>query len=75
MTSTDWIAIISAAAGALVAIIGAIGAVWVQVRKTHELVNGKMEQLLAVTRSASFAAGQKQGGTEVPPHSNASDNC
>ena len=43
--------------GALTALVAAVGAVFVQVRQTHELVNHRMTELLDVTKQSALAQG------------------
>lgn len=43
--------------GAITALIVAVGAVYVQVLRTHQLVNGRMNELLEATRSSAHAEG------------------
>jgi hypothetical protein len=64
MTAQDWVAIIGAVAGGLVTILGACGAVYVQVRKTHNLVNSRMSQLLELTKTSAIAEGRLAGPEE-----------
>jgi hypothetical protein len=68
MSGEDWVRIIGAVGAASVLIIAALGAVLAQVRATHNLVNGRLTQLLELTRSSSFAAG-KLNITDEPPTS------
>lgn len=53
MTVEQFVAIL----GAITALIVAVGAVFAQVRQTHQLVNSRMTELLAVAKQASHAEG------------------
>jgi hypothetical protein len=64
---------IAAAASAVVAILGALTALIIalvqlnsKVQKTHDAVNSRMEEMLALTRASSLAQG-KLAGPDVPP--------
>lgn len=52
--------------GAITALIVALTALFVQLRKTHELVNGRMTELLKITKEAGVAQG-KLAGPDSPP--------
>jgi len=56
--------------GALTALIVAVTAALVQLRQTHELVNSRMTQLLALTEKSSRAEGKLEGPTAsaMGPH-------
>jgi len=62
VTADDWVKIIGAIAGAVVLVVGAIGAVYVQLAKLREQVNGRLTQLLELTERSSEARGRLQGG-------------
>jgi hypothetical protein len=47
--------------GAVTALIAALGAIWVQLRQTHKLVNSRLTQLLALTERSSRAEGVLEG--------------
>lgn len=49
--------------GGLTALIGALVALLVQVRATHDLVNNRMTELLTLTRDSAHAAGVAQEAT------------
>lgn len=68
MTPEQFVAII----GALTALIIAVTAAWVQLRATHQLVNGRMQELLQLTRDSSKAEGKLEG--PAAPSSGASSN-
>jgi hypothetical protein len=63
MTADDWVKVIGAIGSASVLIIGALGAVYLQVRKTHQLVNSRMTELLDLTRKSSLAEGKLEQPT------------
>jgi len=65
MTGDDWVKIIGAIAAAAVLIIGAIGAIYMQVRSLRDRVNGRLDQLLELTAHSSEARGRLQGGTSA----------
>ena len=58
MTSGDWVAIIGAVGAAAAVIIAALGAVYLQARQTHQLVNSRMTQLLELTQRSAMAQGE-----------------
>lgn len=60
MSANDWIAIIGAVASGVVLIIGALGVLFMQMRQTHNLVNHRMDELLALTQTSARAAGVLQ---------------
>ena len=66
MSGDDWVKVIGAIGTASVLILAALGAVIAQVRSTHQLVDGRMNELLNVTRTSSFAAGRLQVREEPP---------
>jgi hypothetical protein len=71
LTADDIVKIIGAVSVATVAILGAVGAIYAQIRRIHQMVNGRMNELLELTRSSSRTAGQQdilnpQAGTEPP---------
>jgi hypothetical protein len=71
MTADDWVKIISAIASGLVLILGAIAALWLKVHGYRSEVNGRMDQLLELTRSSAIAQGRlahsiEQGLTPPP---------
>jgi hypothetical protein len=49
---------LTAVLGALTALVVAVGALLVQVRQLHGLVNSRMGELLALTRRAALAEGK-----------------
>jgi len=65
MTADDWVKVIGSVAGALVLVLTAIGALWVKVHEYRREVNGKMQQLLDVTREAGEAHGRAT--PDAPP--------
>jgi hypothetical protein len=58
MTADDWVKIISALASGVVLILGAIATLWVKVHGYRSEVNGRMDQLLELTRSSAVAQGR-----------------
>lgn len=52
---------ITALVVAITGLIAALGAVFVQLRQTHTLINSRMTQLLDETRSAAQARGELTG--------------
>ena len=58
MNSADWVAIIGAGGAAVALVIAAVGAVYMQARQTHELVNSRMTQLLELTQRSAMAQGE-----------------
>lgn len=67
MTSSDLVQIIGAVAAATALVLSAVGALWVKVHGYRAEVNGKMTQLLELTRTASLAQGQLEGERKVAP--------
>jgi hypothetical protein len=65
MTADDWVKLIGAAAGGLVVVLGAIGALYVKIHQVGTAVNGRLSQLLSVTSAAAKAEGmlEVQSGT------------
>jgi hypothetical protein len=57
MSADDLVKLIGAMAGAVVVILGAIGALYARVRDLHKAVNGRMDQLLELTKSSATAQG------------------
>jgi glucokinase len=58
MTSQDFATIIGATAAAVALVLGAIGALYVKVHSVGEAVNGRMTELLELTRQSSRAQGR-----------------
>ena len=58
VSSADWVAIIGAVGAAAAVIVAAIGAVYLQARQTHQLVNSRMTQLLELTQRSALAQGE-----------------
>ena len=67
MQADDWVKVITAVAGALVVILGAIGALWAKVHAVGATVNGRMTELLELTRKASKAEGVAEGSRSPGP--------
>ena len=61
MTGDDWVKVIGAIASGLVLVLAAITALWAKVHEYHRGVNGRMDQLLELTRQSSMALGRLQG--------------
>jgi hypothetical protein len=57
MTPEQFTAIVVAITG----LIAAVGAVFVQLRQTHSLLNGRMTQLIEQTKIAATASGEMAG--------------
>jgi len=57
MSTNDTVALIGAVASAVAVILGAIGALWVKIHGVEMSVNGRMTELLELTRSSSRAEG------------------
>lgn len=57
MPASDIISLIGAVAAASVAVLGAIGALYVKMHGVERTVNGRMTELLALTRSSAKAEG------------------
>lgn len=51
---------------ALTGLIGALGAIFVQMRQTHKLVNSRMTELVEATRQAAQAHGELVGRDFTP---------
>ena len=68
MSGDDWVRIIGAIAAGIVLILGALAAVFQQIRATHSLVNSRMDELLMLTRTSGHAEGmlEQQGITGHP---------
>jgi hypothetical protein len=60
VSAQDWATIIAAGSAAVVALLGALGALYVQLRRTHQLVNSRMDELLELTRLSSRAEGRRE---------------
>lgn len=56
----------SALITAIAALVGALTAVWVQLRANHRVINGRMDQLIEVTRMQAFAAGKLESVGKTP---------
>lgn len=52
---------ITALVVALTGLLGAVLAVYVQLRQTHNLLNGRMSELIDTTKLAAHLSGQQQG--------------
>jgi len=61
VTADDWVKIIGAIASALVLVLGAIGLLWANVHEYRQEVNGKMSELLDLTRTSARAEGRLEG--------------
>ncbi len=57
MTPEQLVAVI----GAITALVAALGAVFVQLRQTHALINSRMTELLETTKMAAQAKGELAG--------------
>ena len=70
MTAQDWVIIIGAMATATVAIIGAIGTVLSEARATRKAIDGRMSELIGVTRNQALAEGKLSASDPpgVAPH-------
>jgi hypothetical protein len=69
MSADDLVKIIGAIAGAVVIVLGAIGACYARVMQLHQSVNGRMTQLLELTKQSSVAQGhleEKQAAGRTP---------
>jgi hypothetical protein len=66
MTADDWVKVISATAGALAIVLSAIGVLWVKIHEYRKEVNGRMTELLDVTRSAAEARGRARRKADRP---------
>ena len=58
MSADDWVKVIGALAGATVIVLGAIGALYVKVHAYEQRVNGRLGELLELTRSSAKAEGR-----------------
>ena len=67
MTGDDWVKIIGAIASGLVLIIASISALWFKVRDYQRDVNGRMDQLLELTRRSAQAEGRLSRGRPTTP--------
>lgn len=56
-----------ASLSAIVAIVLGFFKLLTDIHRTHELVNSRMDELLELTRSASYAAGRLSGPDETTP--------
>jgi hypothetical protein len=63
MNAQDWAIVITAAAAAVATVLGAIGALWAKVDAHQRQIDGRLDQLLAVTASAARAAGKLDAET------------
>jgi hypothetical protein len=68
MSGQEWVAIIGAIGAALVLILGAIGALYQRVHAYHTEVNGRMSQLLELTKTAGQAEGRLERPRKFPPN-------
>lgn len=66
MTSQDWVAIIGAVAAGVVMILAAIGALYARIHGYQQQIDGRMSELLALTRTASRAEGRLESRGEFP---------
>lgn len=46
---------------AITGLVGALGAVWAQLRQTHGLINSRMTELIDTTKLAAQLGGQQEG--------------
>lgn len=58
MNSDDWVKIIGAIGSALVLVLGAVGVLYAKVHQYSERVNGRLSELLELTRKSSRAEGK-----------------
>jgi len=69
MSADEAAKLIGAVAAAVVVVLGAIGALYVKIHSVGVQVNGRMTELLELTRKAAYARGQleqlPQGGQEL----------
>lgn len=65
MSPEQWLALAVAMASVLASFVGILS----EVRKTHQLVNSRMDELLRITRTSSFAQGKLEGPSDGPPAS------
>lgn len=66
MSADDLVKLISAIAGAVVIVLAAIGALWQKVHEYQENVNGRLGELLAVTRTSARQEGVLAAHPEIP---------
>lgn len=58
MSADDAAKLITAIAAATCAILASLGALWAKIHEYHREVNGRMDELLELTRSSSLAEGR-----------------
>ncbi len=63
MTVEQFVAILVAFTGLIAAIAGVLR----QLHQTHDLVNSRMTELLAVTKAAAHAQGRLDEKADIPP--------
>jgi allantoicase len=66
VTSQDWVAIIGAIAAGVAMILAAIGALWVRVHGYQQQIDGRMTELLAITRKSAMAEGRETERSRGP---------
>jgi hypothetical protein len=67
MTSQDWVQIIGAIAAGLAVVLAAIGALYARIHGYQERVDGRMTELLELTRHSSRAEGRLERPRKFPP--------
>ena len=67
MTAQEWVAIIGALAGAVALILGAVGALWVRIHGYQQTIDGRMSELMELTRTSARAEGRLENPRKFPP--------
>jgi hypothetical protein len=67
VTSQDWVAIIGAIAAGFVLVLTAVGALYQRIHQYQERVDGRMTELLDLTRQSSRAEGRLERPRKFPP--------
>jgi len=75
MSADDWVKIIGAIGASLVLVLGSIGALYVKVVEYRREVDGKMGQLLELTRRSAHAEGRLEGSPPPTSSSQANEEC
>jgi len=58
VSADDLVKVIAALAAGMVAVLGGVGALWQKIHGLEEKVNGRLTELLELTRKASRAEGR-----------------
>jgi hypothetical protein len=59
MTADDWVKIIAAIGASVVVILGAVERNYRGIRRTHDLLNGRLDELLRLARESGLQEGRR----------------